>query len=450
MTNKLSLLPEKYKSQLNMPAIVRNSLYYHFVDQETIFQDILFNMPSHHLVAEDKQTFHRKHWETSNLFSKEKGDIFGLGEVLSSVISQHLAYVGSNKVSMTLTGGFDSRVVLASLLNKDVLPSVCTYGNPLSSDVKIAKIIAQDYGLDFYNPNDPTPTKQWFSQAVEQTLLTSNSLASVFRAFRFSFMSSFVQETKPDVLFTGYFGGEGIRGYYGNDYYESGLFFDLSSENKHIAEKYQPKTFFNLDNYSNEDLQIESLNPHFKQNERILAYLYEVIARVHHGSDIDLYKSLNIHVANPFLDIDYLSYLHKSGISFLNKRSTLFNKLSYMKTYISLIESFHPSLLSYDLSNGFSLEEYQKCIILSFIKRALKSKTKQKANFMYGKWFRDYITDIDVDSLPIEVLQAINLSRYRSSLANTEQGPEPYWLKYTSVTTIVELLNLFTNELTIK
>ena len=79
MTNKLSLLPEKYKSQLNMPAIVRNSLYYHFVDQETIFQDILFNMPSHHLVAEDKQTFHRKHWETSNLFSKEKGDIFGLG-----------------------------------------------------------------------------------------------------------------------------------------------------------------------------------------------------------------------------------------------------------------------------------------------------------------------------------------------------------------------------------
>lgn len=445
-SNKLSLLPSRYKVSYNVLAMIKNSLYYHYVDQETIYQDILFNLPSHHLIADNEHVLHAKHWKIESLFLKEKGSIFDLGDVFSQVISQHLQYVGSDKVAMTLTGGFDSRLVLSAILNNSVLPMVCVYGDPMSPDVEIAKIIAQAYKLDFYNPNTPIPTKEWFSQASNKTLLLSDSLSSIFRSFRFSFMSSFIQDQKPSVLFTGYLGGEGIRGYDGNENYESGLFFDLTSRDLHdkrIKQKYQDKTFFQLDSVNNQDLQIKSLISFDKQNERTLAYLYEVIARVHHGADIDLLNSLDIHVANPFLDIDYLSFLHRSGLSFLRKRSVLQNKTSYMNVYYCLIKSYCPSLLSYDLKNGYTMEEYKKNILLAYVKRKLRSKIKQKSNFTYGKWFREYINDIDIKRLPKDIFETINYTQYTDSLSQLDNGSEAYWLKHASISTLVELIDLF-------
>lgn len=49
---------------------------------------------------------------------------------------------------ISLSGGFDSRVILSSMLRNDICPSVVTVGEEESTDVKVARSITKEYGLE--------------------------------------------------------------------------------------------------------------------------------------------------------------------------------------------------------------------------------------------------------------------------------------------------------------
>jgi hypothetical protein len=49
---------------------------------------------------------------------------------------------------ISLSGGFDSRVILSSMLKNDIFPSVVTVGEEESTDVKVARSITREYGLE--------------------------------------------------------------------------------------------------------------------------------------------------------------------------------------------------------------------------------------------------------------------------------------------------------------
>ena len=57
-------------------------------------------------------------------------------------------YYGDREVCLSLSAGYDSRVLLASLLKRGIKPIVGTEGSPDSEDVKIASAIAKDLGLE--------------------------------------------------------------------------------------------------------------------------------------------------------------------------------------------------------------------------------------------------------------------------------------------------------------
>ena len=54
----------------------------------------------------------------------------------------------SNRVCLSLSAGYDSRVLLASLLKRGIKPIVGTEGSPDSEDVRIASAIARDFALE--------------------------------------------------------------------------------------------------------------------------------------------------------------------------------------------------------------------------------------------------------------------------------------------------------------
>lgn len=61
--------------------------------------------------------------------------------------SETLKWVGNNPY-LSLSGGFDSRAILSSMLKQGVYPSLVTLGNETSSDVKVASQIAKNFSLN--------------------------------------------------------------------------------------------------------------------------------------------------------------------------------------------------------------------------------------------------------------------------------------------------------------
>ena len=64
-------------------------------------------------------------------------------EYWKSIIKQYTDYLKPKALSMTLTGGIDSRMILSAFLNLGIKPNAFTFGNPHSFDGVIAAKLAE-------------------------------------------------------------------------------------------------------------------------------------------------------------------------------------------------------------------------------------------------------------------------------------------------------------------
>lgn len=85
--------------------------------------------------------------------ASEAADFGSLGEAMEA-ITGHLRKVFSEvalafpgRVNVALSGGFDSRLIVAGLLAADVHPRLFVYGGPDSADVAVARVVAGSVGL---------------------------------------------------------------------------------------------------------------------------------------------------------------------------------------------------------------------------------------------------------------------------------------------------------------
>ncbi len=71
-----------------------------------------------------------------------------LQEQMKNVVSSY-----GSKIATALSGGYDSRLMLALAMNEDIIPGVYVYGSDGSSDVTVAKAIATGEGFDINHIN---------------------------------------------------------------------------------------------------------------------------------------------------------------------------------------------------------------------------------------------------------------------------------------------------------
>jgi hypothetical protein len=64
------------------------------------------------------------------------------------IFNDETKFWASEKPYLSLSGGFDSRCILSSMLKQDIFPTVVTLGEETSSDISVAKKIARCFGLE--------------------------------------------------------------------------------------------------------------------------------------------------------------------------------------------------------------------------------------------------------------------------------------------------------------
>ena len=165
----------------------------------------------HHYVYCKRSKFFESDFYLRHISYNYKINIKYIADKLYNIISSEISSCIDSQVSITLTGGMDSRVILACLLKAGIKPNCLTFGNQKAKDVYFAKQLAKAFNLSFHNVVSYPPNKDWYYRWVIETIKRDNGNSHLHRAHRTAAIAEHAERYAPQVLFTGHMGGEGIR-----------------------------------------------------------------------------------------------------------------------------------------------------------------------------------------------------------------------------------------------
>lgn len=372
---------------------------------------------------------------------KPKYEFQDLVDKLISIVIRDISNCKDSEISITLTGGMDSRIILACLLKVGIKPICLTFGDPNSHDVVFAKNIAEKFDLPFHNTCQQKPTKDWYYKWVIETIMRDNGNSHLHRAHRTAAIAEHTKKYNLKVLFTGHMGGEGLRGLTYNNYFAS-PFFKLVNERQgtmlNSAKQVLRDYFLNEENIDYENLFGELQNiswmNHDKETNKFF-FLYDLVAKIHHAQDIRLYQSYIPKVVPVYLQKDYLESLFESPYNFLSKGHNVINHLRNPKFYCKAIKAIYPPLLDLPFANGFTPHEYLKGLwyyIPIKVYRDYRQKKKYSHSFSYGNWYADFVKEHSQNITP-EIWEIFNKERYMEALENNiHHSEEGYWHRFSN------------------
>ena len=364
-----------------------------------------------------------------------------IGEEILSIIEDKTKNVNHQEIGLTLTGGFDSRVILAALLHLGIKPVCFTYGNEKNRDIQIARIICKKLGLTYYNVANVTPTKEWYSHWVNETIVLDNGNAHLHRAHRTAAISELTEKHPLKVLFTGHLGGENIRGLSYNDYFASPFFEDFNENKLSFDEnlKKQLNRYFIQLN----ELEIKELKSKINTlpwmsndcNRNKLYFVNELVGKIHHNQDIRIYSKFVETVVPVYLQPSYLEKLSLSKHHFMRKLDKKVSFLEHPKLYCQLIGSFYPALLEIELSNGYAPSDFLKGKMNYVAKRVWQKyikKIKNYPSFSYNEWFVTFVKEKSQD-ISDEIWTIYDKEAYFHQLESSEyKSNEGFWHKFSN------------------
>ena len=136
LSNQMEILAENTNFKINKFAIAIYTLLQHFTDGLTMFENIKYSLPASKYLITEKDISNTTYWDPSQLIDlkREKIDFNHFSEYFRIIIRHYISYLNPKQISMTLTGGRDTRTILAALLKDNFKPRLFTFGYPSGSD----------------------------------------------------------------------------------------------------------------------------------------------------------------------------------------------------------------------------------------------------------------------------------------------------------------------------
>lgn len=399
------------------------SLFHHNVTSKNIFS--IFDSDSLLSLSKDSSRY----------------EIIDIADALFSIVKKNSERYRDSEISLTLTGGMDSRLILAALLKAGIKPNCLTYGNPNNVDVLYARNIAKKFNLPYHNACKDLPNKEWYYKWVIETIKRDKGNSHLHRAHRTAAIAEHKELYNPKLLFTGHMGGESIRGLTYNNYFTS-PFFELVNEGvmsvRDAAIKVLNDYFIKVEALDVKHLidKIMELN-WMRHNKKInrFYFLNNLVANIHHYQDIRIYQSYIPKVLPVYMENDYLGTLYSSRYHFMAKKNGILGRLQSPYVYCKIIEYLYPELLEFPLANGYKPSEYLKGLwyyVPVKIYRERIQKNNFTPSFSYGAWYEDFVKE-HAQNIHDEIWEIFDKNRYFEALYNkAHKTDEGYWHKFSN------------------
>ena len=216
LKKKKSLLSLDYvsiASFMKNNCFMENSTYYNEILRVPPGSKLNFNYKNGHKTIHQYYKYDTKTLKDSNvdLIANDYVDI------LKSNLQNYIHQNNFKKIGISLTGGFDSRMILSLLNDIKIEPIAFHYGHKDSDDFKISKKICQEYKLE----NDIIEWKnlRYFKSQSQNILLESDFMLPLHHCHMYE--SIFRQQKKVDTVFYGHFMDMQMQGHFYNKSFDA-------------------------------------------------------------------------------------------------------------------------------------------------------------------------------------------------------------------------------------
>ena len=298
---------------------------------------------------------------------------------------------GKVQTYVGLSGGFDSKTIVAACLFNKINFGTYTFGNSANSDVVAAKKTAEILDLNFTQLDLSQKNNSEYKEAFELFLERNENLAFPPTLMNYIFVNDLIESSQ---IFTGKMGSEIIMG----PSLISGLIFtncakelfntsDIISLKKKLISISTVRNLFKDD--SGFDIYCSKLMEYTYQENK-LNLLQFLLTETYAKFFGQVNNSMNKHsILNPFTDIRFLKLILKNKLWYGEQRKNPFEKMKARSHYFNWIKNLHPKTLDTPLDRGLKLKSYNKNILyikpaLNYIYRKLFiSKSKKSTNLLF-------------------------------------------------------------------
>lgn len=412
IVDNLNFLNREVLTNYDDFAIADYYLFHHVVGQNTLHQNVK-RIPGHSVIRIDKN---------GNIEVKKNPAVYGTSGVNkisdALALSNQLSLGRSNhKTFLTLTGGYDSRLLLSLLLSEKADFETLTWGIKGNLQTEVAKQLSEKFNLIHHEIELGNDFTARIPQYIRKIFEKTPDSPFILDMPQFIYYSDLIAEKYGSAdLVTGFMGSELLRGpsyssevlltkfvadLYRTKSYEQlkKLILDKLINSKlfknefvydninSLAERYVLYSSVGIENL-NSDCQVDYL-----LNEKY-GKLFGQIIRLHNDS---------INLINPYLNVHFVS--NQISRTFNQKtlyhNSKLLNFLSY-RYYAQLINEIYPELLETKVDKGgFKLVDLLTIpgvIKIFYHKYFLDKKSiirqKYSSPIDYSDWLKYIVIDV--------------------------------------------------------
>jgi hypothetical protein len=451
---------------LDFQSIARNSLFHHYISGNTFIKGIEYLTPASCVVIADGKIRRKQFFNYSDLRNSIQKELTynDFASQLKILINNYLDYLNPGKISITLTGGKDSRTILAGLLSLGKNPFTFTYGNPESGDAFYSAKIARGLNLD-YDILNPVPDEKWFEAYYSKIINLNNPLINVHRAHRlFSFTELKARVGEDTIFFGGYMGGEMLMGLYYDDLiFTSSLrkyWKGLGSIESIVLDSLE-YNFIERENVDVNNL-IESISAlsFINESERKMWHFHAAfeIGVLHHSQDINLGMKLIKYSVPFFIDVDFLELLFQTKFNLIyqdNQSKNPFKRYELVDFNLNIQHILYPALDKYYFAKKgyFNTKEFLgNKAKLTFL-RAYRNYTSHhnfKPTFSYGKSYKNFIYSelIKIRENSNNPLHEIfNVNKAIITMNQNDVGSqEKHWHRFTNIYMLDRFINHYQTQ----
>ena len=465
ISNNLKRISENVTLKLDKENAAIFCLLSHFIDGMTLFRHTLFSGPASIVSLQNGTLSIGTYWTPKELFNAKKrtrkGSYVQHAKFWQSLIRNYVEYLRPKKIALTLTGGNDSRMVLAALLNLGVPYSLFTFGNPESADGIIARQICDKLSEKHYNYHVYNPDSKWLRSNICEIQKLSDSLINIHRAHRnYAASRHKTVDSESDMLLTGLMGGEYLKDPPYNNIVLPLLFKaidECTTKNSQLdLLKIELKRVgiepakVDLEILSEKILKFLNKVKTFNCKEKKFFYCLYFYGSSHHSQDSQIFLSYFKYIVNPFMDIDFLEYIFFERLSYVFHNKFSFQKIFHSYFHVKITHLLAPQLskIEYAKKGRYTASDLLFNPIAYSFKRAryFIKKEEYTQNFPMGYWLYSFCSE-QIVNMNTELMALFEKSFLKNQLGIVKnKTTEESWHPLTNPINLNEICNYYLKQ----